>query len=108
MSALSRHKTIKDALDYIEAHPNWPADEDRFDMPVWEFVSRNLYDHAMGGDERVRGSMNRATRAQKIILDRTVGTRRQGTNPATKRSNEVKFLDLTQPSGIEPGDDNDD
>ena len=91
---LDKHKTIREALQYVDRHPEWPAGA-RTDMKVWEFVARNLFDIANNPDTRVVGSVNKATRAQKIILDRLTGTRRAGTHPAVRQENKIDFVDLT-------------
>ena len=91
---LDRHKTIREALQYVDRNPEWPSGP-RTEMRVWEFVARNLFDIANNPDTRVVGSVNRATRAQKIILDRLTGTRRAGTNPAVRQENKINFVDLT-------------
>ena len=93
---LDRHKSVRQALKYVERNPEWPADKDRLDMPIWEWVARNLFDIANNPDSRVVGSLNRSVRAQRIILDRLTGTRRMGTHPAQRGNNEIKFRDLTQ------------
>jgi hypothetical protein len=98
MAKLSKHKSVRQALQYVENEPEWP-DTPRLDMPVWEIVARNLFDHANNPDKS-RTSMNRAVRAQKIILDRLTGTRRTGTNPAVRNAQQVHLADLT--AGIEP------
>jgi len=89
-----RKKTIRQALQYVDDYPEWP-DTARLDMPVWEFVARNLFEIANNPDTRVVGSLNKATRAQKIILDRLTGTRRSGTHPAVRNENALVFTDLT-------------
>ena len=91
---LDRHKSIRQALRYVDRYPEWPEVE-RLDMPVWELVARNLFDIANHPNVRVRGSVAKATRAQKILLDRLTGTRRQGTNPAVRNAKRLKLLDLT-------------
>ncbi|QKY80411.1 hypothetical protein SEA_PABST_53 [Microbacterium phage Pabst] len=91
---LNRHKTVRQALSYVDRYPEWPA-IDRIDMPIWELVARNLFDIANHPNVRVRGSVAKATRAQRIILDRLTGTRRQGTNPAVQNTKRVQLLDLT-------------
>lgn len=98
--ALDRHKTIRQALQYVEDNPEWPPDDKRLDMPAWEMVARNLFTHANSPDTRVMGSLRRATRAQRLILDRLTGTRRAGTAPASRHANAVSFTDLT--AGLEP------
>jgi len=92
--ASAKHKTIKQALDYVGENPTWPTTPP-LDMPVWEIVARNLFDIANTPDVRVVGSMARATRAQKIIMNRTTGTRRAGTHPAQRASKQIEFKDLT-------------
>lgn len=99
---LYRHKTIRQALRYVERYPEWPEEsQDRLDMPIWEMVARNLFDIANNPDRRVVGSVGRSTRAQKILLDRLTGTRRMGTNPAVRNANTLKLVDLTV-SVLEP------
>ena len=92
--ALAKNKTVKSALAYVEKHPEWPEDSKRLDMPIWEFVARNLFEHANNPDSRVVGSVGRATRAARIILDRTTGTRRSGTAPAARIDKTVTFKGL--------------
>ncbi|QDF17003.1 hypothetical protein SEA_YELLOWPANDA_53 [Microbacterium phage YellowPanda] len=92
---LNRHKTIRQALSYVDRNPDWPEIQ-RLDMPIWELISRNLFDIANHPNTKVRGSLARATRAQRILLDRLTGTRRQGTNPAVRNSKSLQLLDLTK------------
>jgi len=96
VAGLKKHKTIRQALQYVADHPGWPSDDfhDRIEMPVWEMVSRNLFDIANLTDTSTRAGFARSTRAQRIILDRLTGTRRTGTNPAVRRDKAVKLLDL--------------
>jgi hypothetical protein len=95
MSAgMGNKKTIRQALQYVDDNPEWPATP-RLDMPVWELVARNLFDIANNPDSRVVGSINKSTRAQRIILDRLTGTRRVGTHPAVRNSSKIDFVDLT-------------
>lgn len=91
---LDRHKTVKEALAYVGSNPQWP-DIPTLDVEIWEIVARNLYEHANNPNTREVGSMSRATRAQRIILDRTTGTRRAGTNPAVAGDQTVTLKDLT-------------
>jgi hypothetical protein len=90
---LSKHKTVRDALLFVARNPQWP-DVPMLDMPVWELASRKLYEMAVSPDARVIGSLARSTRAQKIILNRTTGTRRAGTHPAQQADESVNFHDL--------------
>uniref|UniRef100_A0AAU8EGM6 Terminase small subunit n=1 Tax=Microbacterium phage RicoCaldo TaxID=3230836 RepID=A0AAU8EGM6_9CAUD len=96
--ALSRHKTVRQALQAVEDSPDWPNDsfEARIEMPVHEMVARNLFDIANHPDPKNQASVNRSLRAQKIILDRLTGTRRMGTHPAVRNQKRVRILDMTQ------------
>lgn len=93
MAKLKKHKSVRDALLFVEKNPGWPATP-RLDMPIWEFVARNLFEISMSGDERVVGSIGRATRASRIIMDRVTGTRRTGTAPAQRADRQITFRDL--------------
>ena len=95
--ALSRHKTVRQALQAVESSPDWPNDDvqARFDMPVWEMVARNLFDIANRPNPDSVAATNRALRAQKIIMNRLTGTRRMGTNPAVRNQRQVKILDMS-------------
>lgn len=90
---LVKHKGIREALQYVADHPEPRALP--IDMPVWELVSRLLFEIANTPDAKVRGSYTRATRAQKMITDRLVGTRRPGSHPASGHQKQVVFRDLT-------------
>lgn len=92
---MKRHKTIPEALQYVADHPE-QSQPDTIDVPVWELVARTLFDIALHPDRRVRGSMARANKAQKMIMDRLVGRRRAGTHPATVKEEAIEFVDLTQ------------
>lgn len=96
---LAKHKTVREALQYVANNPEMKTAP--IDTPVWELVSRILFEIATRPDARVRGSMARATRAQKLISDRLVGTRRPGTHPAEAKKRQVSFVDLTR-GAIEP------
>ena len=98
---LSRHKSVKDALAYVAKYPEMTTDP--IDTPVWELVARVLFEIANNPNPRIRGSLTRATKAQKIIADRLVGTRRAGTHPAQVREQELLFVDLTQRQ-VQPGE----
>jgi hypothetical protein len=91
---LKRHKRIADALQYVADHPVRSTDAP-IDTPVYELVSRALFHIANSPDSSVRGSMAKANRAQKLILNRMVGRRRAGTHPAQAQSEEIEFVDLT-------------
>ena len=90
--------TVREALKRVgDGHSSGKG---MIDKPAYELIAENLYLLANTPDQRVRGSMRRATAAQKIILDRLVGTRRPGTNPAAQKDVQINFRDLT--AGIEP------
>lgn len=90
---MSHGKTIREALEYVAKHPEPSADP--LDMPVWEHVSRALFEHANNPNPKVRGAMSRATKAQSMLLDRMVGKRRAGSKPLSASREQVEFLDLT-------------
>lgn len=98
-------KTIKEALDYIPRHPDWSGGT-RVDSPVWESVARILYEYANHPDVRVVGAVNKAVRAQKIIMNRTTGTRRAGTHPAQRANVQLHMIDLTGGGEAAEDDDN--
>ena len=87
------NKTIREALQYVSTHPVPTVDP--IDMPVWEHISRALFEHANNPNPKIRGALTRATRAQQMILDRMVGTRRAGSKPLSAKHAEVAFVDLT-------------
>lgn len=87
-------KSIREAMQFVADHPR-QGSKDPLDMPVWELVSRSLFDIANSPDVSVRGSLARATAAQKIILDRLVGTRRTGSAPVVLKNTALDFVDLT-------------
>ena len=90
---VKRQKTIVDSLQYVADNPEQSAHA-TIDVPVWELCS-SLFWVANNPDPKVRGSMSRATRAQRMISERLVGKRRAGTAPAERRNDALKFEDLT-------------
>ena len=56
---------------------------------------RNLFQISNHPDTRIIGSINKSTKAQAIILNRTTGTRRAGTHPAVRNASQVNLKDLT-------------
>lgn len=102
--------TIRDALQHVADHPTIQTDE-LIQLPAWELIGRNLYEIANHPEANVRGSMARANKARKMILDRLVGKRRAGSHPATRVPVSLDFIDLTgggelgEPSqGVQPPD----
>ena len=86
--------TIREALQRVADRPEMHTDE-VIQLPVHELVSRTLFDIANRPDAAQRGSMTRANKARKMILDRLVGKRRAGSHPATRTKVEIDFVDLT-------------
>ena len=86
--------SIREALQHVADHPV-PATDVVLDVKVSELVARTLFDIANNPDSRVRGSVGRATKAQKIILNRLDGLRRPGTHPAAREAEGIEFVDLT-------------
>lgn len=86
--------TIKAALQNVADYPEMLTDE-IIQVPVHELVCRNLFEIANRPDAGERGSMARANKARKMILDRLVGKRRAGSHPATRTRVDIDFVDLT-------------
>jgi hypothetical protein len=87
--------SVQQALQYVADHPDLASDE-LIQVPVWELVSRVLYDIANNPDSSVRGQNARANKARKIILDRHVGKRAPGTAPAARTAESLEMVDLTK------------
>ena len=87
--------TVQQALQ--KAADTWQDDRelDWTMAPVHHLVALTLFDIANGGSTKERGSIGRATKAQKIILNRMVGLRRPGSRPISKTSDGIEFVDLT-------------
>ena len=100
MVALKRHKGVRDALQTVAERPT-PSTQAPIDTPVWELVAGVLFQIANSPDAKVRGSMGRANRAQKIITNRLVGRRRAGTHPAQVDGEQLEFVDLTVSGEVE-------
>ena len=86
--------TIRQALQQVADYPVM-VDDDLLQKPVYELVARSLYDIANRPDQNIRGSMARANKARKLLLDRLVGRRRAGSHPATREVVGIDFVDLT-------------
>lgn len=87
--------TIQKALQLVADHPD-PETDVVLDLKVHELVCRALFEVANSPDVKVRGSMSRALRAQRLIMNRMVGARRNGTHPVARKTAKLKFVDLTQ------------
>lgn len=86
--------SIKEALQRVADRPVMDTDE-VIQIPVHELVCRTLFEIANKPDAAQRGSMTRANKARKLILDRLVGKRRPGSHPATRTEVQIDFIDLT-------------
>ena len=87
--------TIQQALTKVSEKWESARDMDMIGTPVYELIGFTLFDIANSGDVRVRGSIRRSTRAQKIIMNRMVGLRRPGSRPITRENDGLEFVDLT-------------
>ena len=87
--------TIQQALTKVSEKWEAARDMDIIGTPVYELIGFTLFDIANSGDARVRGSIRRSTRAQKIIMNRMVGLRRPGSRPVTRENDGLEFVDLT-------------
>jgi len=91
-----KHRTVKEALEYVGRHPVPDPDIPPIEMPVWELISRQLFEKAntVGGSAV---SMKRTATAHRMIFDRLAGKRKPGTHPAAvKGKRELKLVDLTK------------
>lgn len=86
-------KTVREALAYTSENP--VPNTDPIDTPVWYLVCAELFQIANSPSVKVKGSMRRATAAQRLILNRLVGLRRSGSSPAVSSQQQVQFVDLT-------------
>lgn len=86
-------KSVREAMAYAADHQ--VPDADPIDTPMWHLLCLQLFEVANNPQVKVRGSLNRATRAQRMILDRMVGRRRAGTHPVEAGKKQVDFVDLT-------------
>ena len=86
--------SIKEAMQRVADNPRMLTDE-IIQVPVHELVCRALFEVANRPDASQRGSMTRANKARKMILDRLVGKRRPGSHPATRNETVIEFVDLT-------------
>jgi hypothetical protein len=98
-----KNVSIKQALQQVADYPQM-VDDDLLGKPTYELVARSLFDIANRPDANVRGSMARANKARKLILDRMVGRRRPGSHPATREVQQLDFIDLTGGETDEPAE----
>lgn len=89
-----RNVSVEGALKRVTENPE-PGTDVTLDIPAHELIARTLFDIAASPDARVPGSLNRSTRAQKLILNRLVGTRRPGTHPVARGYETLTYIDMT-------------
>jgi hypothetical protein len=89
-----KHMTVQQSLKFVADNPKQLTDE-VLQLPAYELIARNLFEICNNPDANVRGSMAKANRARKMIMDRMAGTRKTGTHPATKEHIPIEFIDLT-------------
>lgn len=97
---MAKAVSIRQALQAVADNPVMETDE-VIQVHVHELVCRALFEIANRPDASVRGSMARANKARKMILDRLVGKRRAGSHPATRSDIPIEFEDLTAVPEVE-------
>ena len=88
--------SVKQALERVASAPPLDENADYTELRVHELVARALFDIANDPNPRKPGAMARATKAQRMILDRMVGTRKPGSSPVGTGDSSLEFVDLTQ------------
>jgi hypothetical protein len=91
---LMQKRTVREALQYVADYPQ-PVDDEVITMHTGELIARTLYDIANKPDANVRGSLGRANRARRLIMNYLAGRRRAGTAPHTKKVDSLQMHDLT-------------
>lgn len=89
-----RKMTVREALQHVADYPQ-PVSDDVVTMHTGELIARTLYDLANKPDANVRGSLGRANRARRLIMNYLAGRRRAGTQPHVKRQEQLQMHDLT-------------
>jgi hypothetical protein len=87
-------RTVREALQHVADYPV-PIDDEVLMQHTGELIARTLYDIANKPDANVRGSLPRANRARKMIMERLSGRRRSGTAPHQKQVVRLHMVDLT-------------
>lgn len=87
-------RTVREALQHVADYPR-PIDDEVITMHTGELIARTLYDIANKPDASVRGSMSRANKARRLIMNYLAGRRRAGTEPHTKKQDTLRMNDLT-------------
>lgn len=91
---MSQKRTVREALQHVADYPE-PVTDDLLVMHTGELVARTLFDIANKPDVNVRGSMTKANRARRIIMERLDGRRKKGTKPHTPSKSRLIMRDLT-------------
>ena len=87
-------RTVREALQHVADYPQ-PVDDEVITMHTGELIARTLYDIANKPDANVRGSMARANKARRLIMNYLAGRRRVGTAPHVKQTVSLRMNDLT-------------
>ena len=87
-------RTIREALQHVADYPV-PLSDDVVTMHTGELIARTLFDIANKPDANVRGSLARANKARRLIMNYLAGRRRVGTEPHTKQNDSLTMNDLT-------------
>lgn len=86
--------SVRQALQRVADNPIL-KETDLTQVPVSDLICRSLFEIANRPDARQRGSLARANKARRMIMDRLVGKRRAGSHPATRTQVKLSFVDLT-------------
>ena len=97
---MKKRTTVRQALQAVADNPHM-LDDDLLQKPTHELVARALFEISNQPDANTRGSMARANKARKMLLERLTGTRRPGSTPVSKARTTVEILDLTQPKEVQ-------
>ena len=87
-------RTVREALQHVADYPV-ALDDEVLTMHTGELIARTLYDIANKPDAQVRGSMARANKARRLIMNYLAGRRRTGTAPHVKTAATLRMNDLT-------------
>jgi hypothetical protein len=87
-------RTVREALQHVADYPQ-PVDDETITMHTGELIARTLYDIANTPNVQERGSLTRANRARKMIMDRLGGKRRPGTKPVRPSGEQLLVKNLT-------------
>jgi hypothetical protein len=87
-------RTVREALQHVADYPV-PLDDETITMHTGELIARTLFDIANKPDASVRGSLARANKARRLIMNYLAGRRRAGTAPHEKRVERLRMNDLT-------------